>query len=164
MCVNSIGEWLDLQFNLDFEWQILEKLFHGRFIYSQSFCQKSAENYIFFHISFWCLTWDTNPGFKSNKPTHYVLDYSDFSLSICMVRVHILTDKSEPSKTAFKPGSTVCSLRILQQDLLDFLLRNICLRKKFKLGFKSKTKNSILCIIIIGVERFIGGPMNVIVV
>ena len=24
-----------------------------------------------FRISFWCLAWDSNPGFSSNKPTHY---------------------------------------------------------------------------------------------
>ena len=28
----------------------------------------------------WCLIWDTIPGFTSNKPTHYVLDYDDFKL------------------------------------------------------------------------------------
>ena len=33
----------DLQFNIHFELQIFEKLFHGRFIYSQSLCQKSAD-------------------------------------------------------------------------------------------------------------------------
>ena len=49
----------------------------AQLIYSQSFCQKSAERkspkkYYFFHISFWCLTWDTNPDFMSDKPTHYL--------------------------------------------------------------------------------------------
>ena len=43
VCVNFICKWWDLQFNIDFELQILEKLFHGMFIYSQSYCQKSAE-------------------------------------------------------------------------------------------------------------------------
>ena len=27
-----------------------------------------------FRISFWCLAWNSNPGFLSNKPTHYLLD------------------------------------------------------------------------------------------
>ena len=49
--------------------------------YSQSLCQKSAERNRrrnnCFHISFWCLTWYMNPGFTSNKPTHYLLDYGD---------------------------------------------------------------------------------------
>ena len=43
VCVNLIHERRDLQFSVDYEWQIFEKLLHGRFIYSQSFCQKSAE-------------------------------------------------------------------------------------------------------------------------
>ena len=52
--------------------RFFEKLFHGRFIYSQSFCQKSAEREevaeeIFFIFHFWWLTWYTNPGFASNK-------------------------------------------------------------------------------------------------
>ena len=42
VCVNFMREWRDLQFNVDSERQIFEKLFHGNFIYSQSFCQKSA--------------------------------------------------------------------------------------------------------------------------
>ena len=42
VCVNFIREWRDIQFNVDSERQIFEKLFHGNFIYSQSFCQKSA--------------------------------------------------------------------------------------------------------------------------
>ena len=33
-----------------------------------------------FRISFWCLAWDWNPGFSSNKPTHYVLDHGDFEI------------------------------------------------------------------------------------
>ena len=31
-----------------------------------------------FRILFWCLTWGWNPGFSSNKPTHYLLDHGDF--------------------------------------------------------------------------------------
>ena len=42
-CVNFIREWRDLQFNVDSERQIFEKLSHGRLIYSESFCHKSAE-------------------------------------------------------------------------------------------------------------------------
>ena len=28
-----------------------------------------------FCILFWCLAWDSNPGFTSNKPAHYLLEY-----------------------------------------------------------------------------------------
>ena len=41
--------------------------------------EEIAEKNFIFHFSFWCLIWYTNPGFKSNKPTHYPLDYSDFT-------------------------------------------------------------------------------------
>ena len=51
-----ISEWRDLEFSVDFERLIFEKLLHGSFIYSQSFYQKFVEEktpqkYIFFHIS-----------------------------------------------------------------------------------------------------------------
>ena len=31
-----------------------------------------------FRILSWCLAWHSNPGFSSNKPTHYLLDHGDF--------------------------------------------------------------------------------------
>ena len=38
---NSMYEWLDLQFKVDYERHIFEKLFHGRFIYSlRAFARK----------------------------------------------------------------------------------------------------------------------------
>ena len=82
VCVNFIREWRDLQFNVDSEQQIFEKLFHGRFVYSQSFCHKSAERkspkkYFSYFI------FDDWPGiqtqaFASNEPTHYILDHGVF--------------------------------------------------------------------------------------
>ena len=45
----------------------------------------AEEIYIFFHISFWCLTWDANTGFMCNKPTHYLLDYGGF---LCLYPLH----------------------------------------------------------------------------
>ena len=61
--------------------KFFEKLFMTVFIYSQSFCQKSAERNRrrnTFRILFWRLAWGSNPGFSSNKPTHYLLDHGDF--------------------------------------------------------------------------------------
>ena len=43
VCVNFIHKWRDLQFKVDSEWQSFWETFHGNFIYSQNFCQKSAE-------------------------------------------------------------------------------------------------------------------------
>ena len=38
----------------------------------------SRRKNFFFIFSFWCLTWYTNLGFTSNKPTYYLLDYGGF--------------------------------------------------------------------------------------
>ena len=45
VCVNFIHKLRDLQFKVDFERQVFvfEKLFMAILVYSQSFCQKSAE-------------------------------------------------------------------------------------------------------------------------
>ena len=94
VCVNFIQEWRDLQFNVDSEWQTFEKLLHGRFIKSLSFCQKSTEKlslkkYFLFTHSFWYLACNTNPGFTSNKPTYYLLDYYDFNIKITALKKFI---------------------------------------------------------------------------
>ena len=49
VCVNFICDWLDLQFNVVFERQISEKVFHNNLFYSQSFCKKSAERKIYIY-------------------------------------------------------------------------------------------------------------------
>ena len=43
LCVNFIHKWRDLQFKVDSERQIFWETFHGNFISSQDYCQKSAE-------------------------------------------------------------------------------------------------------------------------
>ena len=61
-----------VQFKGASELQIFEKLFHGNFFHSQSFCQKSAERKSpnkYFHI--FALNSDPTP----NKPARYLLDY-----------------------------------------------------------------------------------------
>ena len=79
VCVNFfICEWRDLQFNADSELQIFEKLFHGRSIYSQSFCQKSAERKspkkYFSYFNFFMIDLGYEPRlFASSKLTHYIL-------------------------------------------------------------------------------------------
>ena len=69
-----------IQFNVDSEQQIFVKFFHGNLIYCRRFWKKSDESKLpkkyFFYISYWCLTWNMNPGFT----THYRLDYNDFFL------------------------------------------------------------------------------------
>ena len=39
-----------------------------------------------FRISF-CLAWGSNPGFMSNKPTHYLLDHGDFKIAVFCIYV-----------------------------------------------------------------------------
>ena len=46
-------------------------------VFARNLLRKNRRRNIFFHISFWCLTWDTKPGFMSYKPTHYLLVYGD---------------------------------------------------------------------------------------
>ena len=58
-----------------------DKLFMATFIYSQSFARnllRGNRRRNTFRICFWCLAWGSNPGFSSNKPTHYLLDHGDF--------------------------------------------------------------------------------------
>ena len=86
MCVNFMREWRNIQFNVDSERQILEKLFHGNFIYSQSFCQKSAErkspkkyfSYLVLMSGLGLELWI----FSSNKRTHYLQHHGDFKLRL----------------------------------------------------------------------------------
>ena len=83
VCFNFfIHKWRDLQFKVDSE----REIFMAIFIYSQSFCQKSAEEKIAEEILFascfdWCLVWSSNPSFSSNKPAHYLLEHGDFLCS-----------------------------------------------------------------------------------
>ena len=85
VCVNFKREWRHLQFNVDSKRQIFEKLWRFYLIleYLTAICweEVAKRNNFIFHILFWCLTWDTNSGFMSNKPTLYLLDYGDFSFN-----------------------------------------------------------------------------------
>ena len=66
------------------ERKIFWEAFHGSFflIYSQSFCQKSAEKKspkkYFFLFCFDVWLGGSNPGYSSIKPRHYLLDHGDF--------------------------------------------------------------------------------------
>ena len=72
----------DLQFNVDSEQQIFWETCHGNFILRLRVFAgnppRGNRRRIPFCILFWCLAWGSNPFFTSNKPTHYLLDYSDF--------------------------------------------------------------------------------------
>ena len=81
--VNYVHKWWELQFNVNSAWQIFEKLFHDSFYLLSEFLleicwEEIAEEILFVFFFFWCLAWDSNPGFTYNKRTHYLLDYGDF--------------------------------------------------------------------------------------
>ena len=105
VCVNFIREWLDLQFNVDSGRQIFEKLSHGRFIYFQSFSQKSAERKSYFIFDDWFGI--RTQAFASNKPTHYILDHGDFTRNPLKGNRHILfwclTRDTNLGFTSYKP-------------------------------------------------------------
>ena len=64
VCVDFIHKWQDLQFKVDSKRQDFCENFHGNYIYSQSFCQKSIERKLskeyFLYFGFMC-----GLGFKS---------------------------------------------------------------------------------------------------
>ena len=82
VCFNFIHQWRDLQFKVDSERQIFWEIFHGNFIcilrvFVRNLLRGNRRRNNF-RISFWCLAWDSNPGFSSNKPADYLLDHGDF--------------------------------------------------------------------------------------
>ena len=77
VCVNFIHKWRGLQFKVDSERQIFWGTFPGNYIYSQSFCQKSAERK-WLKKNFSYLVLMSGLGFSSHKPKHYLLHYGDF--------------------------------------------------------------------------------------
>ena len=83
-CVNFIHHWRDLQFKVDSERQIFWETSHGSFYLLSKFlpeiCWEEIAKEILFVFRFWCLAWDSNPGFWFNKPTHYLLDHGDFKI------------------------------------------------------------------------------------
>ena len=81
VCVNFIRERRDLQFNVDSERQIFEKLFSWQFYLLSEFlpeiCWEEVAEEIFFFIFHFLDDWPgiRTQAFASNKPTHYLLDH-----------------------------------------------------------------------------------------
>ena len=69
----------DLLFEVDSERQICLRNFSWQFLFTlRVFARnllKGNRRRNTFRISFYCLVWDSNSGFSSNKPTHYLLDW-----------------------------------------------------------------------------------------
>ena len=77
-----------------------------------------------FRILFWCPAWDSNPGFSSNKPTHYLLDHGDFIM--LTLRYRILFD----AKCIKIEGAP---LQILITNLVHTLVRLLIFLKTKKI-------------------------------
>ena len=81
----------------------------------------AKEIYIFFHISFWCLTCDTNPGFMSNKPTHHLLYYDNFFILPYWNHLLLYTQMS------IFPPSILTLVENIFPDAFSHFLENSCL-------------------------------------
>ena len=82
--------------------RFLRNFFMACLFYSQIFCQKSTKRKRpknFFLISYWCLTWNTNRGFMSNKPTK---NYGNF------IHKWLLQSLSQDSNLASYTTYAVC--------------------------------------------------------
>ena len=69
--------------------RFFEKLFMAIFIWLSEFLPKICRRNIF-RISFWCLVWDSNLGFSSSKPTHYLLDHSNMRFYVLNATILIV--------------------------------------------------------------------------
>ena len=84
VCVNFIYNcWVLLQFKFDSERQIFWETIQGSFyllfgVFARYLLRRNRQRNTFC-ILFWCLAWNSNPGFTSNSSTHYLLDYGDFN-------------------------------------------------------------------------------------
>ena len=79
-------------------------------VFTRNLPKENRRTNIIFHIS--CLTWNTNQGFTSNKPTHHLLDYADFKFYIdCKQgsrRVNILFSQIYPYEERFNLSFLKC--------------------------------------------------------
>ena len=81
VCVNFRQKWRDLQFKVDSERQLFWETFAWQFlvtfrVFARNLLRGNRRRNTF-RISFRCLAWDSNPGFSSNKPIHYLLEHGD---------------------------------------------------------------------------------------
>ena len=76
LCIN----WISIQHQLPWSWITYSFrwwLWSFEWVFARNLLRGNRRRNIF-NISFWCLTWDTNLSFASNKLTHYLLYNCDF--------------------------------------------------------------------------------------
>ena len=131
-------------YKIDAERQIFWESFHGNFIYSQSFWQKSAESQspkkYFLYFVFM-----SNPGFTSNKPTQYQIantipDTASSSSSSC--HYAFIRFYTEWTADWFVVSNPVILCRYLRRHPLA---KNILFDRLLQIiGLLRKTWNSIV--------------------
>ena len=71
-------------------------------LFDRNLLRINRRNNICFHISFCCLTWDTNPGFTSNKPKHYLLDSAIAYIHHYVHNLYIMYNNHNVNRTLAK--------------------------------------------------------------
>ena len=122
VCVNFIHKWRDLQFIVDSERQIVWETFHSNFyfilrVFARNLLRGNRRRNTF-RTSFWCLAWDSNPG--------YLLDHGYFNYQIFLTwtrwSAHQRHVGFNPCHTT-NATSDILHERILRSDYLRWLLR-----------------------------------------
>ena len=106
--------------------RFLRNFFIDRFIYSQTFCQKSAEwksaKKYFSYFSFDDWAGIRTQAFASNKPTRYILDHSDF---ILFFAIYLRFQVSQPTNCADSTESV--NILVLHCTSLSIILFKNCI-------------------------------------
>ena len=87
-----------------------------------------------FRILFWCLACGSYPGFTSNKPTHYLLDYGDFVFNLVLIgylEYFILGSKTPAIILISVLGHLCTTKNYAASRLLDSFLLLGSVRKRF---------------------------------
>ena len=69
-----------------------------------------------FRILFRCLAWGSNPGFSSNKPTHYLLDHGDIDnvvRAILSSALMYIQGDTHPKEVIVWYGLCACSVIVI---------------------------------------------------
>ena len=82
VCINFIHTWRDYCLKSTPNDRFFEKLFMAILFALRIFATNLLRGNRTFRILIWCLAWGSDPGFTSNKPTHYLQNYGDFSVTI----------------------------------------------------------------------------------
>ena len=133
----------DLLFKVDSERQIFCATFSWQFFFTLRIFGRNLLRWIrrrnTFRISFWCLAWDSNPGFSSNKRTHYLIDHGDLWCFLFYQKMCTLFQKIQ---------LRVCFLKMFRplRGWYEFILNNLHLPMQEGIPFYALYKSRVLII------------------